>query len=72
MEKKDFSILYNGRKADCVSFGDTFMVQITYKPIYIELKKEDDGTEHWLERDTCRETDLSKELGQLIREQCLD
>ena len=72
MDKKDFSILYNGRKTDCVSLGDTFLVQITYKPLYLEVTTDRDGTEHWMEQETHRETDLSRELGQLIRAQYLD
>jgi len=72
MDKKDFSILYNGRRTDCVSMGDTYLVQITYKPFYLERHNDDDGTEHWLEKDSHRETELSRELGRLIREQHLD
>lgn len=72
MDKKNFSILYNGRHTDCVSMGDTFMVQISYKPLFLERKEDEAGGDQWLEQETGRETPLSKELGQLIRKQYLD
>ena len=48
------------------------MVQITYKPVYLELKTDNNGIDHWIEKDTNQETQLAKELGRLIKKQYLD
>ncbi|MFL5810088.1 MAG: hypothetical protein ACJ749_11245 [Flavisolibacter sp.] len=72
MSKNNFTIQYNGRRADCMRDGNDFMVQITYKPVYLELQTGSDGIHHWIEKDTRQETDLSKELGRLIKMQYLE
>ena len=51
--------------------GSTFMVQITYKPVYLELQTDSDGIDHWIETETNQESELAKELGRLIRNQYL-
>jgi hypothetical protein len=69
-ENKDFTLNYNGRKTECRSLGDhSFMVQITYKPVYLSWHLDDDGIEHWIEKESNKETSLSQELGKLIRDQ---
>ena len=72
MDKHNFTIQYNGRRADCVQEDKDFMVQITYKPVHLELQTDSEGVDHWIEKDTRKETELSRELGRLIREQYLD
>ena len=72
MDKKSFILDYNGRRADCVDLGDTYMVQLTYKPVYLRMIIDEDGVEHWIEEEEKRETPLSQELGGLIRKQYLD
>ena len=71
MSKQDFTIQYNGRRADCMQEGSKFMVQITYKPVYLELHTDSDGVDHWIETEINQETELAKELGKLIRNQYL-
>ena len=71
MSKQDFTIQYNGRRADCMQDGSKFMVQITYKPVYLELHTDSDGVDHWIETETNQESGLAKELGRLIRNQYL-
>ena len=71
MSKEDFTIQYNGRRADCMRDGSHFMVQITYKPVYLELKTDNNGVDHWIETETNKESELAKELGRLIRNQYL-
>jgi hypothetical protein len=71
MSKQDFTIQYNGRRADCIQEGSTFMVQITYKPVYLELETDSEGIDHWIEKETSQESELAKELGKLIRNQYL-
>ena len=71
MSKQDFTIQYNGRRADCMQDGSKFMVQITYKPVYLELQTDSDGVDHWIETETNQESELAKELGKLIRNQYL-
>jgi hypothetical protein len=70
--KKSFTIDYNGRRADCVDLGESYMVQLTYKPVYVRMITDDNGVEHWIEEEERRETPLSQELGGLIRKQYLD
>jgi hypothetical protein len=72
MSKNNFTIQYNGRRADCVREDNSFMVQITYKPVYLELQTDSEGIDHWIEKGMNQETDLSRELGKLIRNQYLD
>jgi hypothetical protein len=71
MSKQDFTIQYNGRRADCIQDGFIFMVQITYKPVYLELKTDGEGIDHWIETETRQESELARELGSLIRNQHL-
>ncbi|MFL5742673.1 MAG: hypothetical protein ACJ75B_20790 [Flavisolibacter sp.] len=72
MNKKSFSIDYNGKRADCMDLGDSFMIQLTYKPVYIQIIRDKDGADHWVETNERRETQLSQELGSLIQKQYLD
>ncbi|HWJ92838.1 MAG TPA: hypothetical protein VNR87_17100 [Flavisolibacter sp.] len=70
--KKSFTIDYNGKRAHCVDLGDSYMIQLTYKPVYVRMITDDNGVEHWIEEEDRRETPLAQELGKLIRKQYLD
>ncbi|MFL5730798.1 MAG: hypothetical protein ACJ75J_15020 [Cytophagaceae bacterium] len=72
MNKKSFTIDYNGRKAECTDLGDSFMIQLTYKPVYIQMIRDEEGAKHWIEKEDQRETLLSKELGSIISKNYLD
>lgn len=67
MEKKGFTIYYNGKNVSVTSLDDnTFMFQITYKPVYVKRMTDDKGNKVWCDLETNRETMLSKEIGKLI------
>lgn len=67
MSTRHFSISFNGHPAAVTSLeNDTYMVQITYKPIHIQLKHDSQGKEQWIDLETQQETYLSAELGKLI------
>ena len=67
MSNQQFSIFFNGPPvAVTVLENNTFMAQITYKPVYIQLKNNSKGEEQWVDQETQQETYLSKELGKLI------
>lgn len=68
MEKHDFVLNYNGKNVTVSREGNRSMLQITYKPIYIERTLDADGNIHWLESAQNRETELAKELGWLLEE----
>ena len=72
MEQIPFTIDYYGRKTHCLAEGNSFRVQITYTPVFVELRKDGDGNEHWIEGSVNQETPLSKELGRMIKEQYID
>lgn len=66
MDNQQFSILYNGHPVAVTALkDDTYMVQITYKPIHIQVKK-DKEEKKWVEAETQQETYLSVQLGKLI------
>jgi hypothetical protein len=67
MSDKEFSILFNGHPVAVTALNDdTYMVQVTYKPVNIQLKHDSLGVERWVEVETQQETYLSAELGKLI------
>lgn len=67
MEKKSFNVTYNGKPVSVNSVNEnTYLVQITYKPMYIKLELDDQGTRQWYELETNSSTMLAKELGELI------
>jgi hypothetical protein len=69
MDKKNeqFSVMYNGH-ATTITVLDhcNYLAQITYKPIHIQVKKDDDGMEHWVEKDSQQSSYVTNELGKLI------
>jgi hypothetical protein len=69
MGNNQFSIFYNGHPVAVTVLGnDTFMAQVTYKPLQITLERNGDGLERWIDLETKQETSLSNELGKLIGE----
>jgi hypothetical protein len=67
MNNPQFSVSYNGHPVAVTVLGnDTYMVQVSYKPVELQLRKNDDGTENWIEADSKQETFLTKEIGNLI------
>ena len=67
MSNHQFSVLYNGHSvAVTVVENDTYMVQVTYKPVCIKLVNNDQGEESWVDMETRQETYVSRELGKLI------
>lgn len=69
MNNPQFSVLYNGHPvAVTILDGELYMVQVTYKPMQIQLKKNFDGSANWVEVETQQETYLTREIGKLIAE----
>ena len=71
MEKEFFTLQVDGRKAECLREGSVFRVQITYAPVYLELKENGMDSE-WIEVEIGKPTALSKKLGDLIQSQYLN
>ena len=70
MNNSQFSISYYGHPAAVTILDDNnYVAQVTYKPLYMQRKKNPDGTENWVERDTQLETSFTKEIGRLMAEQ---
>ena len=69
MSNFQFEVYYNGHPVAVTSIGNnTFLVQISYKPLQLQLQKDDSG-ERWIDVTTKQETNITQELGWLIREQ---
>jgi hypothetical protein len=69
MNNPQFSVFYNGHPVAVTVLGDDrYMVQVTYKPIQIQLKKNSDGTENWVEVENGQQTYVVNEIGRLISE----
>ncbi len=67
MNNPQFSVPYNGHPvAVTILDNDIYMVQVTYKPLKVQFKKNDDGTENWIELESQQETFLTNEIGRLI------
>lgn len=67
MNNHQFVVQYNGHPVEVtVLDNDTYMVQVTYKPLKIRLQKNNEGEERWVEMETMQETYVSRELGKLI------
>ena len=67
MNNPQFSVMYNGHPvAVTILDNDVYMAQVTYIPLYIQLKKNKDGTENWVELESQRPTFVSSEIGRLI------
>ena len=65
-----FEIYLNGHPVEVTAIGNnTFLVQITYKPLQLQLQRNDAGEERWIDLSTNQETSVTQELGWLIREQ---
>lgn len=66
MINTSFSISYNGHPAAVTELdNNTFMVQISYKPVYIQLQ-DNEAKEKWVEVESQQETFLSTEIGRKI------
>lgn len=67
MKNPQFSVSYNGHPVSVTMLdNDTYTVQVTYKPLHIQLQKNNDGTENWVEVETQQATYVTKEIGRLI------
>ena len=67
MNNPQFSVSYNGHPvAVTILDNDTYIVQVTYKPVQIERKKDTYGGEKWVESDSQLETYVTNEVGRLI------
>lgn len=67
MNNSAFSVLYNGHPvAVSVLPDDSYVAQVSYKPLRIQLKKNNDGTESWVDSETQQTTFVSNEIGKLI------
>jgi hypothetical protein len=69
MSNYQFEVYYNGNPVEVTSVGNnTYLVQITYKPMQLQLQKSDSGDERWIDLSTNLETSVTKQLGGLIQE----
>lgn len=67
MSNPQFSVSYNGHPTAVTVLGDgTYIVQVSYKPLHIQSKKNNDGTESWIEVESRQETFVTREVGRLI------
>jgi len=67
MNNPQFSVMYNGHPvAVTILDKDNYVVQVTYKPLQIEFRRNNDGTANWVEAETKQETYLTSEIGKLI------
>ena len=70
MSNFQFDIYYNGHPVEVTSIGNnTFLVQITYKPLQLQLQKSDSGMERWIDMSINQETSVTRQLGERIKEQ---
>ncbi len=69
MNNYQFEIYHNGHPVEVASIGNnTYLVQITYKPLQLQLQKSDSCNERWVDVSTGLETSVTKQLGSLIKE----
>ena len=69
MPNPQFDISYNGhRVAVTILDKDLYYVQITYKPVEVQLVRNNNGTENWIEKETREQSFLANEIGRLINE----
>jgi hypothetical protein len=67
MSNPQFQVYYNGQPVAVTSLGNnSYLIQISYKPLRIQLKKNDDGSETWVNQEDGLECYLSSEFGSLI------
>ncbi|RZJ99715.1 MAG: hypothetical protein EOO43_26005 [Flavobacterium sp.] len=70
MSNQQFKVLYNGQEVAVTCVGDrSYYVQISYKPLKLEHKLNENGEHEWVDLDSNVETNLSKHIGSLIHEQ---
>ena len=67
MESSSFTLDYFGKKVAVEKEADIYIVQISYKPLYIK-KQEASGKQEWIDTEQNRSTQLSEEVGKLIEE----
>lgn len=69
MNNRQFSVSYNGHPVAVTMLdNDIYIVQVTYKPLKIQLKKNNDGSESWVEVETQQQTFVTNEIGRKISE----
>jgi len=69
MEKQPFTIYYNGKNVSVAPVdGNTYMFQVTYKPVYVKHYTDNNGCNCWCDLEMNQETLLSKEIGKLIED----
>ncbi len=69
MEKLSFTVYYNGKNVSVTSLeGNTFLFQVTYKPMYLKHITDSNGCNMWYDLEINKETALSKEIGKLIED----
>ena len=67
MSNYQFTVLLNGHPVSVTALdNDSYMAQVTYKPVTIQLTKTSNGEERWIDMETQQETYLSTELGKII------
>ena len=67
MNNPQFSVMYNGHPVAVTKLdNDVYMAQVTYKPLQIQLHRNEDGTENWVELESQRPTFVTNEIGRLI------
>jgi len=67
MNNPQFSVLYNGQPvAVTLLSDDRYLVQVSYKPLEIQMKRSVDGKEEWVEAETQQPTFLTTEIGKLV------
>ena len=65
-----FVVQYNGHPVSITALeSDRFLAQVTYKPVTIQLHRDSEGLESWVEAETQQQTYVTKELGELIKKQ---
>ena len=61
-----FEVFYNGHPVAITPLeNDSFIAQITYKPVYLQLRSKE-GREQWIDVETQQETFITAEIGRLI------
>ena len=67
MSNPQFEVYHNGHPVAVTVLGDnTYLIQVSYKPLRIQLKHDGDGSERWINQEDGLECYLSVEFGKLI------
>lgn len=80
MNNPQFSVMYNGHPVAVTKLdNDVYLAQVTYKPLQLQLRKNKDGTENWVELESQLPTfsfifikiTMYKATSVLLKYQCL-